>query len=287
MTKPEISFTQDPLKYVCNELFYGAKRFLGEAAYASDIHDKKLAFSFGAVGAVGLAELGKHIAYPEIIQPLTESIGTSVSLEEVISHSLAFTIGAIATPILIAPKKIKEFIKEHTTYASGIAGVFIKRNSQGKIIGQPIGIFVTQNKQYRIPLRYMFETEFIDFGKGLDAGIYLMPRVVSTKGGLKIDGNGALLYLSRKTVHSQLAKLYLYEKETPYFKQVHSEDDLIVSQIKSQNPDFNFDIIYSGIPGYRGLKGPIRIWEISYPEDVKFNEDYLSRVYPTEIKYAT
>ena len=123
MTKPKVNFTQEPLRYVCNELFYGAKRFLGEAAYTSNMHDKKLAFGFGAIGTIGLAELGKYIVYPEIIQPLTESIGKSVSLEEVISHSLAFTIGSVATPMLIAPKKIKEFIKEHATYASGIAGV--------------------------------------------------------------------------------------------------------------------------------------------------------------------
>ena len=52
-------------------------------------------------------------------------------------------------------------------------------------------------------------------------------------------------------------------------------------QIKAQNPGFYSDFIY-----YQGIRGPIRIWEINYPEDIELKEEYLDIAYPEELLYA-
>ena len=133
------------------------------------------------------------------------------------------------------------------------------------------------------PLRYIYDSgEFKDFGSGVEAGVYLYPRLISANGGLNVDIDGSLLYLSKRTVKSQFARLYLYNEDNTNFKLVHSEDDIVIKQIKSQNPEFSFDIV-----NYQGIRGPIRIWEIEYPEDIKFKEEYLSKEYPRELYYAT
>ena len=163
---------------------------------------------------------------------------------------------------------------------AGIGAILIERNSEGKIVSQPIGIYVYQGKQYNLPMRYAFDKEFIDFGKGIESGFFIYPRAVSAQNGLSIEPDGAMLYLSGRTVNSQLARLYLYGQDDEYFEMVHSEDDLIVSQIKSQSPTFNYSFL-----DYQGFRGPIKIWEISYPEDIELKEEFLETEYPKELLY--
>ncbi len=161
---------------------------------------------------------------------------------------------------------------------SGIGAILIERDASGKIIRNPIGIFIYQNQQYRLPLRYAYYNgQFFDFGSGYEAGIFILP-VASENGVIEIDG--ALIYLSRRTVKSQLARLYLYNEDNPYFKLAHSEDDFVVAQIKAQNPNFG-DFVF-----FQGLRGPIRIWEIDYPEDIEFKEEYISTKYPEELEIS-
>ena len=157
----------------------------------------------------------------------------------------------------------------------GLGAVIIERNSTGSIVKQPRGLFVDQkSNQYDIPLRYMYNGKIVDFDSGLDAGIFLMPSVNSQN---QIEIDGALLFLSNRTVRTQLARLYLYKEDDPYFKLVHTEDDFFVSQIKSQNPSFNSDFVY-----YQGVRGPIRIWEIKYPAGMKVKQEYLQTDFPQE-----
>ncbi|MBU0760685.1 MAG: hypothetical protein KJ858_03270, partial [Nanoarchaeota archaeon] len=166
---------------------------------------------------------------------------------------------------------------------AGLGAIFVEKESlEGEVIEQPRGIFVYQGQQYNLPFRYAFDGEFKDFGSGIEAGIFLMPSIETSGGGLGIEPDGALLYLSKRTVNSQLAKIYLYELDSSYFKLVHSEDDFVVGQIKGQIAGFDSDIVY-----YQGVRGPIRIWEIDYPDDMKVEERFLDTNYPKEIAYAT
>ncbi|MBX4196789.1 hypothetical protein KW805_04340 [Candidatus Pacearchaeota archaeon] len=136
-------------------------------------------------------------------------------------------------------------------------------------------------KQYAIPLRYVYDKTLIDFGSGLDAGVFLFPRATQTSAGLNLDVDGALLYLSNRTVKSQLARLYLYNENNPSFTLAHSEDDALVAYLKSQNANIG-DFV-----DYQGLRGPIRIWEIHYPQGMVVNESYLRTTYPdTSVQQA-
>jgi asparagine N-glycosylation enzyme membrane subunit Stt3 len=161
---------------------------------------------------------------------------------------------------------------------SGVLGIIIERNSYGDMITNPIAVFINQGKQVRLPLRYAYDSsmqEFRDFGSGLEAGIFIMPYVgQSQSGGISIDKDGVLMYLSDKTVRAQLARLYLYNENDSYFKLVHSEDDFVVAQLKENNATKS-DFVY-----YGGLRGPIRIWEINYPKNITTNPQYLEIQYP-------
>ena len=117
MPKPEIHFTEEPLRWICNEAFYGVKS-LSPGLYEIDTYDRPLAYFLGAGGGVVAAEIGKNV-----IVPLAHALGSSVSLDEVVSHCLTFTLAAAVMPFVIARKKTIEWIREHSTYASGVAGV--------------------------------------------------------------------------------------------------------------------------------------------------------------------
>lgn len=161
----------------------------------------------------------------------------------------------------------------------GLAGVIVEMSKEGKIIRNPVGVFIYQGKQIAIPLRYAYDSsvqQFADFGSGLEAGVFIFPYISQNEKGLSIDETGASIYLSDKTVKSQLARLYLYKENNPYFKLAHSEDDFLIAQLKANNATKS-DFAY-----YQGFRGPIRIWEINYPKDIKSNPAYLELNYPNE-----
>ncbi len=155
---------------------------------------------------------------------------------------------------------------------SFVGGAIIEVSTDGKILSQPIGIFVYPNKgEYRLPLRYAFQDTFIDYGSGIESGVFMLPRLNQVDGGIQVEQDGAVIYLSNKTVKSQLARLYLYKANDPSFKLVHTEYDYVVSQIKSNNINLDSDFVYYG----GDIRGPIRIWEINYPSTTKFDPKYL------------
>jgi asparagine N-glycosylation enzyme membrane subunit Stt3 len=167
--------------------------------------------------------------------------------------------------------------------SAGIGAIILKQN-QDKDLMQPEAIFVYNRQQYRIPLRYVYynDKEY-DFKSGLEAGIFLYPKLDTLPNGRQeINEIGALFYMSERTVHSQMARLYLYNEKSDYFELAHSEDSLVVESLKNQGIELN-DFIY-----YQGFQGPIKIWEISYPENIESNPDYLLMDYPNqEIAMAT
>lgn len=163
---------------------------------------------------------------------------------------------------------------------AGLGAILVERSSnEGKILAQPEGIFVYEGRQYRLPLRYAFDSEFKDFGTGVEAGVFFMPRLIDSGGnGLEVVPQGSLLYLSKRTVKSQFARLYLYNENNANFKLVHSEDDFLIAQLKGQVPGFTSDFVT-----YDTVRGPIRIWEIHYPRDIAFKPEYIREDWPPEL----
>ena len=159
----------------------------------------------------------------------------------------------------------------------GIGAIVLERNKNNTLL-QPKAIFVYNGNQHRIPLRYAyFDGELHDFESGLEAGIFLFPRLdVLPDGRSNINNLGALMYLSERTIHSNLVNLYLFDQDSEYFKLVHTESNLFVNNVKQQVPDIG-ELVY-----YQGLQGPIKIWEINYPKDIEMNNSYLETTFPNE-----
>lgn len=161
---------------------------------------------------------------------------------------------------------------------AGVGGILIEFvNGKAQ---QPVAIFVYRGKQYNIPLRYAYDGELVDYESGIDAGVFLMPRIVQNGGSTAVQKNGALFYLSGRVVHSQLARLYLYGEDVPGFKLEHVEQDYVVKGI---NPQINNsgDFLY-----YGGFRGPIKIWKMEYPQDIVYRPEYLNTVYPEDIRFV-
>jgi asparagine N-glycosylation enzyme membrane subunit Stt3 len=164
-----------------------------------------------------------------------------------------------------------------TKETSGIGGITFEENSNGSI-SQPKAIFVQQGgNQIQIPLKYLYyKNKLYTFNSGLDAGIFLMPTIGQEAQQLKINDKGALLYLSNRTVHSLLARKYLFGEEGS-FKLVLNEPNSAIAQIRAQGADLGDFAYYGG-----SFLGPIKIWEIEYPSDIKVNPEYLRTDYPNK-----
>jgi hypothetical protein len=166
--------------------------------------------------------------------------------------------------------------------SAGLGAILLAKKNETFL--QPEWIFIYNGNQYRIPLRYMYiNGKLQEFNSGLDAGIFVFPTVEPTSsGGVNLNEFGALLYLSNKTIHTNLANLYLFNKDSQYFKIAHTENDQIIENLRSQGLNIG-EFAY-----YQGVRGPIKIWEIKYPTDVKFNAEYLRKDFPNpQLEVAT
>ncbi|MEK6889318.1 MAG: STT3 domain-containing protein [Nanoarchaeota archaeon] len=161
---------------------------------------------------------------------------------------------------------------------AALIGVYAEFNSAGKLLTNPTAVYADQQgKQYSIPLRYGYDTEFRDFNSGIEGGIFIVPTVASENQKVSVDPLGSIFYLSKRTVKSQLARLYLYGEEDKGFNLVHREDNFLVADLKNQNA------IKGDFIDYQGFRGPIKIWEINYPKDIEFKPEYVDTFYPEEI----
>lgn len=163
------------------------------------------------------------------------------------------------------------------SFKASIAGAItetVKENGQVRI-KQPIGVYIYNGNQIRIPLRYVyFSSQLIDFGSGLEAGVVLIPQVSqNAQGAISIDQMGGMIYLSPKVYPSLYAQLYLMNdphKIYPSLKLAHSEDDPVVSSLKSQT-SLSSDMIVFG-----GFRGPIKIWKTEYPANTQVHPEFFS-----------
>jgi hypothetical protein len=165
---------------------------------------------------------------------------------------------------------------------AAVAAVALREGTNGEIL-QPTIFYVYNQQQYSMPMRYVYiNNTLYDFKSGINAGIFTFTRIDQTStGSMTIVPAGAALYLSNRTVDSELAKLYLFNEKSDYIKLEHTEQDLLISNLRSQGATLD-DFVY-----YQGLRGPIKIWQISYPSDIKLNTSYLSTEYPAELQQVT
>ena len=118
--KPEIKVEEDGwLKWFCNEAFFGVKRILPKSLKHSEKYDQGLVAFFGSASGHEAAHLG------EFLINTMNHWGGDISLEKVTSYGLAATVAAPIIAYGIAPKYVKNFIEENSTYATGAAGVML------------------------------------------------------------------------------------------------------------------------------------------------------------------
>lgn len=117
---------------------------------------------------------------------------------------------------------------------------------------QPVGIYVYNNKQYRWPIRYLYQSGTLkDFGTGINATVYVYPSVYSSGAGQQFDIEGGAMYLSERTKDSLVAKLYLMDDPLNEY----SELELVYDKF-----DYPFPFYY------QGFRGPIKIYRVHTDE---------------------
>ncbi|MFH0808023.1 MAG: STT3 domain-containing protein [archaeon] len=175
------------------------------------------------------------------------------------------------------------YLFEDIVYADGARNVFLPAgkaaivgvivNVEGNSLKQPEAVYVYNNVQTRIPVRYAYvQGRLIDFGTGLDVVIDIIPGIENGK----INPMGAAIYLSQKVSDSLFARLYLLDDafgEYGDLELVHVEDDQVVASLKSQGA-ITGDFVY-----YQGFRGPIKIWDVSgVSESVKVVPEFWERI---------
>lgn len=125
----------------------------------------------------------------------------------------------------------------------------------------------------KIPLRYIYyNKKLFDFRTGLNATIYIIPRVSQTNKGINIDPFGALIYLSPKNMQSLVVQVYLLEDSFERYKGlnlVHKEQDPMIDSLNTQGANLG-DFIY-----FNGIRGPIKIWKVNPPKNILIRKEFL------------
>ena len=158
---------------------------------------------------------------------------------------------------------------------ASIGGIILETNENKNQIGfsQPRGVYIYNNQQIMIPLRYVYyQGQIFDFNGGLEAVARIIPRVVSSGQSIQIDAFGGVIYLSPRTMDGLFAQLYLLDDAFDRYETVslvHSEPSPFIASIRSQGANIE-DIVY-----FQGVRGPIKIWEIDYPSNIIAREEFL------------
>jgi hypothetical protein len=142
-------------------------------------------------------------------------------------------------------------------------------------INNAFAIFVYNNQQINIPLRYVyFENKLFDLGSGLDAVVRTMPSVNPSEQNVQIDKLGSVIYLSPKVSKSLFARLYLLNdvfRDYPSLSVASSTPEPTIKLLNSQGANVG-DFVY-----FQGFRGPIKIWKVDYQDNILEKEEFLRR----------
>lgn len=128
-------------------------------------------------------------------------------------------------------------------------------------ISQPRAVVVYNGQQVEIPVECVYFNGVVQYYPDavLKGCLRFTPVISGTQG----DPLGAVLYLSPKVSKTLFAHLYLFGEESEYFKQVYSDESRMPFAL------------------YQGhLIGPVKIWEVSYPEQLKIPKEFYGTELP-------
>jgi len=211
------------------------------------------------------SSIGSNEIYDRYSWITTFSLDTQNVRETRNGTSYLYTGGTILDEDLIYQGNL------YPARAAGIGAFFLEtqnvKDENDTIVGinfaQPKGVLVYNGKQIEIPINCVFfNNQEIKFNNtnGIDGCLRIIPSI----SGEQFNPIGALLYLSPRVKRTLFTRLYLFnqEDEDKYFKLVYNDEGAIPLAI------------YSG-----RLIGPIKIWNITYPNDLVIPKEY----YGTEV----
>jgi len=158
---------------------------------------------------------------------------------------------------------------------AGIAGIIIEyKNSDNKTgVIQPQAVFVYNNQQIMIPLRYAYiNGELIDFKTGLEGTAFIIQNIIQGNQGIQVDQTGALMYFSPRMTRGFFTQVYIMNdpnKKFTHFKLTYSEPDMIIASLNNQGAKLN-EFVY-----FQGVRGPIKIWNVEYTGNEKIRQEFI------------
>ncbi|MFH1456002.1 MAG: STT3 domain-containing protein [archaeon] len=173
-----------------------------------------------------------------------------------------------------------DFTYQDQLFPSGIAGIggfFLPTKNvasaneetgeimYGQQIQQPTAVMFNNGIQSNIPLKRVYMNgQLYEFeGEGLGGALVIIPYIDSSG---ETNPIGSSMYISEEVYNGLFAQLYLFEnyQEYPHFKLAYSDENI------------GWPLAY-----YAGrLIGPMKIWEISYPDDLVIPEEYYGTELP-------
>ncbi|MBI4154393.1 glycosyltransferase family 39 protein [Candidatus Woesearchaeota archaeon] len=166
-----------------------------------------------------------------------------------------------------------DFISKGKVYpgrSAAVGGFFVKvkdvvkRDENGTVVDErkefyePEVVLFYNGMQERVPVTCMYYDQKLverEVEGGFDGCLYFMP--------VDFQPYQAVLYISPEVRKTNFARLYLFNEASPYFKLVYSDE--------AQVPI----MLYSG-----RQFGPMKIWEVSYPDGLEVPEYYSKHEYP-------
>ncbi len=148
-------------------------------------------------------------------------------------------------------------------------------------IKQPsLMVLYKKNERVEIPMCYAYVQgrmyNFKENGPCMPAALYIVPQLMSDGGGISgIKYLGAAFFLNEKALDALWVKLYLFNESTN-FQLVHSEDYPVIKELKERGAAVPEIMVFGDV------LGPIKIWKVNYPDDIKVKEEYLQLNYPDE-----
>ncbi|MBT3866193.1 hypothetical protein HOF78_03805 [Candidatus Woesearchaeota archaeon] len=125
---------------------------------------------------------------------------------------------------------------------------------------QPSAAVIYNGKQFDVPINCIyFNGEEINWPgeEGLNGCLRIIPEIVNDN---QQDPFGAAMYISERVRRTLFSNLFLMDKESDYFKLAYPDENAWPLAL------------YGG-----RLIGPLKIWEVSYPEDIVLKEEYLAK----------
>ncbi len=140
---------------------------------------------------------------------------------------------------------------------AAIAGFILTRDKNNKIAEPPIAVIYYNKKQIEEPISCIYEKnkkQEFNITSNIGGCIKLAPLISNQN---TINNEGTIFYLSEKTKDTLFTRLYILNNTYSEFEEVYN-DKLPLA-------------IYNG-----NLIGPIRIWKLNYPEDIREDPIFLA-----------